>query len=131
MKRLALCLLLGGCVSASAPIGFEAGKYANYHDLVAAAAAIRVRDQSAPDAVKARFEECWADDTVSALTPDELKKLNAYARGEHDLAAGELQQMNDMIETRRRLLGRTQPGIDRISTTCPQDIPEFKKYLHL
>lgn len=132
MRWLALLLLLGGCVSASnLPMRVDAGKYPDYHALIADLVSKRVAGQPAPEGLEARLEKCWADDSISAFTPDELDSLDRFARGERDLTDNQLNEINAKVDARRATQGRAQDGFDRVVATCPQDIPEFKKYFKL
>lgn len=130
MKRLALLFLLAGCVPADQmPMSPIIGLYPDYHALVAAATARAIEGQSAPDGLATRAEKCWADDTVSTLTSDELYTLDRFARGQQPLTTAQLVEFDNRADIRRP--GRTQHSFDRLSATCPSDIPEFKRYFTL
>ena len=131
MRRILLIgVLLAGCVPADQmPITIDAGKYPDYHSLVEDVIAKRADGPDAPDGLKVKLMKCWADDTVASLTPAELDTLNRFARGERQLTTAQLNQINDEGPSRRP--GRNQTDFDRLSATCPNDIPDFKRYFTL
>lgn len=127
---LGFCLLLGACVPANeTPMKLTSGNYPDYHAVVADLVATRIKGQVAPEGLAERLEQCWADDTVAAIDPYDLNMLDSFARGERPLAESELDRINNKANAKRP--GRTQESFDRLSATCPQDIPEFKKYFTL
>lgn len=133
MRYLALALLLAGCVTDSATLSIEQGKWANYHDYIAGAGKLALADQTAPDSVKAAFAECVANRTIKFMTPAELTTLDAFARGNQAITIGEAKQMDRDIKARAGLYSSnyTSANIGLLSDTCPNDVPSFRQYLKL
>ena len=123
--------ICAGCISDSARVSIQRGRWKDYHDLKVGIAELVLKDQSAPQAIKDRYAECLADWTDGFLTPNERTMLDAYARGERQVTAGELRRLNDSIKARSGYAEITNSNIGLLSGTCPQDVPEFQRYLNL
>jgi hypothetical protein len=120
-------VFLTGCVSSSTPIGFAPGRYDSYRDLLETTAIETKFPQGTPEAVKKSYYRCAASFVLSGVSPTDLPKLDAYARGQMDLPISELNRINADIE---RKLGRplTQGGLERLEPFCSADLPQIQNY---
>lgn len=124
---LVAILSLSACVSHSTELGFQAGRYANYRELLISSGKQTRFPAGTPEAVKNRYYECAADFVLSGVSPVDLPKLDGYAQGRQDLTVGELNRINADIEAR---LGRplTQGGLERLTPFCPGDVASFQQH---
>lgn len=122
-------LILAACVPSNATYQLAPGKWSDYRDLNRSIGMGMVEAQSAPQDVKDRFAACFADYIVSAFTPAELQRLDAYARGEA-LSKEELDRLDQAGKDRANGTKLTNATVDRFDTTCPADVPDFKRYLN-
>lgn len=127
---LVAAILLAGCaVPDTAPISVAKGRWHDYRDLSRELMMASVEKQSAPEAVKDKFASCVADFTVKSFTPDELARLDQYARGEITLSVGELKKLNQSSNDRQNGKPLSADSLDRLDTTCPNDVASFREYL--
>jgi hypothetical protein len=119
---------VAGCVPDTAKLSMTRGRWTDYRDMGIHAADLALKDNPAPTEVKHRFAVCLADWTHGFITPDELKILDPYARGEREVRIGEMRQLDAAFKSRAPVKGVTAGNIDVLSSACPQDVPDFKKY---
>jgi hypothetical protein len=133
MKLLAVsataALMLAACVPNSATYQLQQGRYTDYQDLSRDLAEKAVEKQSAPQEVKDKFATCIADYAIKGFTPAELTRLDQYARGTLALTKGELDDLDRASKDRENGTTLTADTLDRLDTTCPQDVPSFRQYL--
>lgn len=115
-----------GCASTVSSSGY----YASYHDAVESYAARAVLEgpyASAPNRVRAEYAECAADFMVARLAPEEKSSLDAFVQGKQTMSLADYKAKDTEIETR---VGGplTYATIDRLGSTCPQALPDFRQY---
>lgn len=81
---------------------------------------------SAPNRVRAAYADCVANYLVAAMTPQERADNEAYLRGTKKMTYGEIEAESDALSAR---VGGplTYATLDRLSRTCPGDVPSFKQ----
>lgn len=131
---MAAMAAVAGCVPTSGengvPIQMPPGKYTSYHDLNRSLGYQMTANQSAPQEVKDRFAECFADYAGSAYTPNELAELDSYASGYLPLTREELARLDAIGKQHVDGSPITTETLSRFDSTCPNDVPTFRKYLH-
>lgn len=65
------------------------------------------------------------------MTPNEKTMLDSYARGDREVTLGEMRDLTASIKARPGYAEITNSNVGLLSGTCPQDVPDFQKYLKL
>jgi len=117
-----LCQLVAGCAN-SQPYREEPGKYADARTYE------RIRMQSAywtgaTPALNADIKECLLDTIFAQITPAELARLDAFARGEISMPREEYDGMYDKVMER----GGGKAGLtSKMAASCPDTVAEADK----
>lgn len=128
MRIIVAALLLAGCVANAQVVpdryfttyqamlsnqiwrAIEAGPYA-----------------AAPGNVKIAYADCSAAYVMSAMTPAEVARLDAYARHEITMTVGDLKEIERRAS--ERLGGPiTAENMGRLGAVCPDQVAAFRQY---
>jgi hypothetical protein len=123
-----IALVCGGCIPDSAKLSMSPGRWADYRDMGVGIADLALEDNPAPADVKHRFAVCLADWTHQYITPSELAILDPYARGQREVTIGEMRELDAAFKARAPVKEVTADNVGVLSSTCPEDVPEFRKY---
>ena len=125
MRSIPICaaLLLAGCFTIQAPVP-QKGQYTNCREF--AYSQMKMFSwQGVPAKTQDQMRTCMVDAIYPNYTPAEVDRLNAYARGENQMSAGELQTMDREIGER---MGGPKGAAAALMTICPDTIREMQKY---
>lgn len=135
MSRTLMIALLtasigAGCVAASDPVPLPRG-YVDYKAYLIEQfdhALHSGSNAALPGPLKFAYESCAADAVLSTYTEQQRAKLDAYARREIVLTAGELKDINAAV--RGRYPNASPEDLYRaMAPFCPNDIPTFRQYI--
>lgn len=107
-----------------------AGRYTSYHEALSSNLRAGMTERywdDVPMDVRQRLADCTADAVVAHVTPEQLKALDAAARGEREAPAETAKQVDLQLLAAVRSGKRGDFGY--LEPYCPQDIPSFKKHV--
>jgi hypothetical protein len=127
LRTCVAAFVLTACVPDSAQMSIQPGRYQDYHDFMVKIGLLAKFPPGAPSDIGIRYAECAADFVMDNTSPADRQKLDAYARGESTLTAGESRRMDANLEA---AVGKslTEGGLERLTPYCPDDVPDFQKY---
>jgi hypothetical protein len=122
--------LLTGCVTDSSQIMSD-GDFGSYRGMLVSQTWRMIQAgpyaKTAPNSVQVAYSRCAADYVMTGFTPAEAARLDAYARHETALTAGEMNELTRRVK--ERLGGDlTYDSLDRLAAVCPSDVPAFREY---
>jgi len=115
-------VVLSACVATPPPP--KPGQYGNYREM-ALDRANKVFWRGVPEDLQQRAKSCAVDLAVEWLTPGELQKLDAYARGEGGLTESDVQRMDHDVSAR---MGGSTGVQAKMEQTCPDTVRDIKAW---
>lgn len=124
--------MLAGCAPNADTQRTARGDFSSYRDLLADES-LHILDRNTyarivPRPVIMAYVDCAADFVLSKISASDRARLDAYARHETTMSANEAKEIE-----RRMTEGAggdiTYATLDRLSETCPADVPSFKEHL--
>lgn len=129
--RLSLLLapLVAGCVSATDQVK-PARYYVDYRAVVIERIDLAMSEENAraPGPVKFAYESCAADTLLAQLTSQQKGRLDAWARGERTLTAGEMRDMDAMIREKMGTPETSEGVYKAMEPFCPDAVPLFRQH---
>jgi S1-C subfamily serine protease len=107
-------LALSACFSVTPPV-VERGRYSNHREM-AYSMSQNMSWKGVPIELQRELRVCIIDVTYSLYTPDEIARLDRYARGEQQLTAEEFQRIDEAVTARA---GDKEATIRLLNKICP------------
>lgn len=139
MAALVAASALSACVAIAPPV-VQKGRFSNHREM-AYSMSQNLSWPGVPTELQREMRTCMVDAAYSVYTPDEVARLDRYARGEQHLTADEFRRIDRAVAERvggeqavKALLERTCPevmqkaaafkaGMSMATATKPQDAP--------
>jgi hypothetical protein len=118
-----VAIILGGCTASRIPAP-KPGEFSSYRDF-AISRSPKNRWPDVPQDLQARARACAIDAQMTYFTPNELKRMEAFVRGEGGMTGEEFNQLQRDIDRRAADQAAVVQVLERI---CPDTVRDLRAW---